>query len=84
MVPSGKKAGHFPKKYSLTAVSAAQLRTLKTGTFLSGTNVILSWNSSLQTLTKRKLISMNTSDNTIMLPDEFGPLTPILQIKTDD
>ena len=28
MVPLGKKAGPFPKKYSLTAVSAAQLKTL--------------------------------------------------------
>lgn len=79
-----KEGRAFSKEILTDSCECCSAQNSKTGTFLSGTNIILSWNSSLQTLTKRKLISMNTSDNTIMLPDEFGPLTPILQIKTDD
>ena len=83
MVPLGKQAGPFPKEILADSCECCSTQNSRTGTFLSGTNVMLSWDSSLQTLTKRMPISMNTSDNTIMLPDESGPLTPILQIKSD-
>ena len=77
-----KEGWAFSKEILTDSCECCSTQNSRTGTLLSGTNVMLSWSSSLQTLTKRKLISMNTSDNTIMLPDEFGPPTPILQIKT--
>ena len=78
-----KEGWAFSKEILTDSCECCSTQNSRTGTLLSGTNVMLSWSSSLQTLTKRKLMSMNTSDNTIMLPDESGPLTPILQIKTD-